>query len=119
MKAKKANRVVEVLTDTDKEFYKAQGYDIVELDASGKKYNIVESATGGKTYTVVQYNALLDKNKALKKEVQELKQQLQQLENKEEPDRETLKKELADLGVEFAPNTSTAKLVNLLNETKG
>ncbi|EGP5171817.1 TPA: hypothetical protein ACF5NP_000775 [Enterococcus faecium] len=118
MKVKKANRVLTVLEE-EKDFYKAQGYDVVELNENTNSYDIVETATGGKTYTVVQYNALVDENKALKKKVQELKQQLQQLENKEEPDRETLKKELADLGVEFAPNTSTAKLVDLLNEAKG
>ncbi|MDT2734083.1 hypothetical protein [Enterococcus thailandicus] len=113
MKAKKGNRVIAV-DDTDKDFYKAQGYDIVELDESQTAYKVVESATGGKTYTVKQYNALLAEN-------EKLKQRIAELENSNEPTREELKQKLVALGVEFANNTSTQKLIELLEnaETKG
>lgn len=111
MKVKKANRVLTVLEE-EKDFYKAQGYDIVELNKGTNSYDIIETATGGRTYTVVQYNKLLEENK-------KLKQRITELEEEKEPDREKLKTELTKLGVEFSGNTSTAKLVELLKEAKG
>ncbi len=71
MKAKNANRIL-TIDAPDKEFYKAQGYDIVELDKAGRSYKVIESATGGKTFTVGQYNKLLEENKALKKRIADL-----------------------------------------------
>lgn len=71
MKAKNANRVL-TIDAVDKEFYKAQGYDIVELDKAGRSYKVIESATGGKMFTVGQYNELLEENKALKERIAEL-----------------------------------------------
>lgn len=111
MKAKNANRVL-TIDSADKDFYKAQGYDIVELDQSGRAYKVIEKATGGKTFTVGQYNEILDENESLKKRIAEL-------ENNSEPDREDLKKKLEVLGVEFANNTPTSKLIELLYESEG
>lgn len=110
MRVKKANRVL-TISEEEKDFYKAQGYDVVKLNETTNSYDIVEPATGGKMYSVVQYDKVLEENKKLKKRITELEEK--------EPDRETLKKELTDLGLEFAPNTSTAKLIDLLNEAKG
>lgn len=107
---KKGNRVIAV-DDTDKDFYKAQGYDIVKLDESQTAYKVVEPATGGKTYTVKQYNALLAEN-------EKLKQRIAELEKSNEPNRDELKQKLTELGVEFANNTSTQKLTELLKMLK-
>lgn len=47
-----------------------------------------------------------------------LKEKIAELEKVEEPNRETIKEELKELGIEFAPKTSTAKLQELLEQSK-
>jgi cell shape-determining protein MreC len=110
MKAKKANRVISI-DEADKEFYKSEGYDIVELDELRKTYKVIETATSGKTYTVSQYNLLLEENKKLRQENKELK-------NTALVDREELKQKLTDLKVSFAPNAPTAKLIELVKKAE-
>ncbi|EOS7999102.1 hypothetical protein DW624_RS00735 [Enterococcus hirae] len=117
MKVKKGNRLLTILEE-EKNFYTAQGYDVVELDEQTNSYKVIEPATGGKNYTVVQYNQLLEKNKKLLEENQELKQRVSDLEQATEPDREQLKARLVELGIEFTEKTSTAKLVKLLKEAE-
>ena len=64
---KKLNKVVTV-SESEKNYYLADGYDVVEFVKQTKKYKVVEEATGGKTYTVAEYNKLKEENKSLKEE---------------------------------------------------
>lgn len=47
-----------------------------------------------------------------------LKARIAELEKSTEPDRELIKEELKELGIEFAPKTSTAKLQEMLEQSK-
>lgn len=47
-----------------------------------------------------------------------LKARIAELEKAAEPDRELIKEELKELGIEFAPKTSTTKLQELLEQSK-
>lgn len=49
---------------------------------------------------------------------EKLKARIAELEKADEPDREQIKEELKELGIEFAPKTSTAKLQELLEQSK-
>ena len=48
---KKDNRVLHI-DELEKEAYKADGYDVVEVQNG--EYAVVEPATGGRTYTVAE-----------------------------------------------------------------
>lgn len=54
----------------------------------------------------------------LEAENAELKARIAELEKATEPDREMIKEQLKELGIQFAPKTSTAKLQELLDESK-
>ena len=101
---KKDNRLLTV-QDTDKGFYLAQGYDVVEL-AKGT-YKVVESATGGRTYTVKEYNDL-------KAELDNALAKLAELEGEQPFDRQEAIATLTERGVEFKGNASNDTLKELL-----
>jgi hypothetical protein len=107
---KKDNRVLSV-ADTDKAFYLAEGYDVVELDGKTNSYKVVKPATGGKTYSVAEYNALRSEKEALEAELNALRSE------KDEPfDREAAKAKLKELGVEFSGNAKNETLKQLLDD---
>ena len=101
---KKDNRLLTV-QDTDKGFYLAQGYDVVELVKGA--YKVVESATGGRTYTVKEYNDL-------KAELDEALAKLAEFEQEQPFDRQEAMDTLKERGVEFKGNASNDTLKELL-----
>lgn len=110
IKVKKDNRVLSV-ADTDKAFYLAEGYDVVELDEKTNSYKVVKSATGGKTYSVAEYNTLRAEKEALESELNALRAEKEEL-----FDREAAKAKLKELGVEFNGNAKNEVLKQLLDE---
>ena len=66
MKARKGNRII-TITEAEKDFYLAQGYDIVEFNDTTKEYDVVVEAKAGKTYSISEYNALKTELETVKK----------------------------------------------------
>lgn len=101
---KKDNRLLTV-QDTDKSFYLAQGYDVVELNKGS--YKVIEAATGGKNYTVKEYNDL-------KAELDAALAKLAEIEQEQPFDRQEAMDTLRERGIDFKGNTSNDKLKELL-----
>lgn len=66
---KKDNRVLHI-DELEKEAYKADGYDVVEVQNG--EYAVVEPSTGGRTYSTAQYRAVQEERDALKADIEEL-----------------------------------------------
>lgn len=114
MKVKKDNRVLNI-SESEKDFYLSEGYDVVEFDSATKDYEVVEAATGGRTYSVNEYNALLEENKKLKNQ---LTSQKGNGNGKALSEYESLKQEALALDVDFKGNTSKEELKSLIAEAK-
>lgn len=114
MKVKKDNRVLNI-SEPEKDFYLSEGYDVVEFDSATKDYKVVEAATGGRTYSVNEYNALLEENKKLKKQ---LASQESNENGKNLSEYESLKQEASDLGIDFKGNASKEELKSLIADAK-
>lgn len=71
-KVRKGNRILTV-SETEKEFYLSEGYEVVELDEKTNDYIVVEKATGGRTYSVAEYNKVAEELEKVKAELAELK----------------------------------------------
>lgn len=66
---KKDNRVLHI-DELEKEAYKADGYDVVEVQNG--EYAVVEPSTGGRTYSTAEYRAVQAERDALQADVEEL-----------------------------------------------
>ena len=65
-------KIIEVLhiDELEKEAYKADGYDVVEVQNG--EYEVVEPSTGGRTYSTAEYRAVQEERDALKADIEEL-----------------------------------------------
>ena len=66
---KKDNRVLHI-DELEKEAYRADGYDVVEVQNG--EYEVVEPSTGGRTYSTAEYRAVQAERDALQADVEEL-----------------------------------------------
>lgn len=110
MKARKENRILSI-DESEKAFYLAEGYDLVEFNKETKSYDLIEPATGGKTYTIAEYNELVEENQSLKARLAEF-----ETDTTNEFDRDAAKKQLTDLGIGFARNITNEKLQQLIED---
>lgn len=111
---KKDNRVLHI-DELEKEAYRADGYDVVEVQNG--EYAVVEPSTGGRTYSTAEYRAVQEERDALQADVEELektkvkKATLTAL----EAERDALKAELEQVKVELETVKANLTVANARN----